>query len=76
MTLTLDPQLEAILNERAQQEGVSPETLAVKALWEKFVARTLPIVPQDDWERDLLSIGRNAGTALSNEALSSEGLYD
>lgn len=76
MTLTLDPYLESTLKERAQQEGISPETLVVKALWEKFVARNPPIVPQDDWERDLLKIGRNAGTALSNEALSSEGLYD
>jgi len=76
MTLTLDPQLESTLNERAQAEGISPETLAIKALWEKFAAHHSPIVPQDDWERDLLKIGRNAGIALSNEALSSEGLYD
>ena len=76
MTLTLDPQLEATLTERAQQEGVSPETLVVKTLCEKFVTRNPPITPQDDWERDLLKIGRNAGTALSNEALSSEELYD
>ena len=76
MTLTLDPHLELALRERAREEGVSPETLVVKALWEKFVSRNPPIAPQDDWERDLLNIGRNAGTTLANDALSSEALYD
>lgn len=33
-------------------------------------------VPRDDWERRLLTIGTDCGVSLSNEALSSEGLYD
>ena len=35
-----------------------------------------PIEPRDDWERLLLSVARDCGVSLSNEALSSEGLYD
>ena len=31
---------------------------------------------QDEWGRKLLSIGVNCGVSLSNEALSSEGLYE
>lgn len=32
--------------------------------------------PRDEWERLLLSAASDCGVALSNEALSSEGLYD
>lgn len=35
-----------------------------------------PIEPRDDWERLLLSVARDCGVSLSNEALSSEGIYD
>jgi hypothetical protein len=32
--------------------------------------------PRDEWERRLLSAASDCGVALSNEALSSEGLYE
>jgi hypothetical protein len=32
--------------------------------------------PRDEWERGLIAMGRNCGVSLSNEAVSSEGLYD
>ena len=33
-------------------------------------------VPQDDWERKLLSLGSDWGVVLPPEALTSEGIYD
>ena len=76
MTITLGTDLEAALNEQARKQGVAPEELAVKALRERFLSRTQPIEPRDDWERRLLAMGSDCGVALSNEALSSEGLYE
>jgi hypothetical protein len=32
--------------------------------------------PQDEWERRLRALAMDCGVSLSNEALSSEGLYD
>ena len=73
MVITLSPELEAALVERARQKGVPPESLALQVLRD----RLLPLfVPQDDWERRLLSIATDCGVSLSNEALSSEGLYE
>ena len=40
MTLTLEVDLEAALNEQARRQGVAAEVLAVKALREHFLART------------------------------------
>ena len=76
MTIQLDAKLEAALTEAAQRLGCPPEILAIQVLRERFPAKVPPIVPRDDWERDILSIGKPIGANLSNEALSSEGLYD
>jgi hypothetical protein len=76
MTITLAPDLEAALKAHARQQGVSPETLAVNALREKFGPRTAPLEPQDDWERLLVGIGRDCGISVPDAALSSEGLYE
>ena len=36
MVITLGPDLEAILNDLARQQGVTPEALALKALRKRF----------------------------------------
>lgn len=74
MVITLDPELAAALRERARRQGINPETLALNALRERFVA-SVP-EPRDEWERRLLSAASDCGVSLSNEAVSSEGLYD
>ena len=38
--------------------------------------KDLPFQPRNDWERRLLAIASDCGTSLSNEAVSSEGLYE
>ena len=35
-----------------------------------------PPIPDDEWLRRLRAIATDCGVSLSNEALSSEGLYD
>ncbi|MBY0524949.1 MAG: hypothetical protein K2R98_16205 [Gemmataceae bacterium] len=73
MTITLDPKLEAILSELGRKQGVDPEVLALNALRERFV--TVP-EPRDEWERRLLQAASHCGVVLSDEAISSEGIYD
>jgi hypothetical protein len=72
MVITLEPKLEEALKAQAEQAGVAPEELALSVLRQQLLP---PIVPQDDWERRLLSIGVPCGVSLSDEAVSSEGIY-
>ena len=76
MVITLDPELEAALNERARRQGVPPEALALQALRERFLAPASQARPGDDWERRLRSAATDCGVSLSNEAVGSDGLYD
>jgi hypothetical protein len=55
---------------------VSPETLAVDALRQRFLPRPLPFEPQDEWERGLLEAAIDCGVSLPDSAFSREELYD
>lgn len=75
MVLELDPELEAALQEQARCTGVAPEQLILQYLQERLrLAANLQ--PRDEWERGLLELALPCGISLSNEAVSSEGLYD
>jgi len=74
MVIEIEPKLEAALAAQAKQRGISPEAAAVAVLRERLLPAK--IEPRDQWERELLAIATDCGVALSNEALSSEGLYD
>jgi hypothetical protein len=76
MVIALGPELEAVLRELARQRGVAPETLALDALRERFLAAGPPVRPQDEWERRLLGAATDCGVSLPDSALSSEGLYE
>jgi hypothetical protein len=75
MVITVDNELEAALVEQARQRGVPPETLALDALREEFLAPTA-LQPRDEWERGLLAAARECGVSLPDSALSSEALYE
>jgi hypothetical protein len=75
MVITLEPELEAALNEAARRQGVAPEVLALNALRERFLAASV-LQPRDEWERGLLGLAKDCGVSLSDEALSREELYD
>jgi hypothetical protein len=75
MVLNLNAELEAAITQQAQGRAMTPEALALEALRQRFLPR-LPIQPRDEWELKLLEAGTDCGVSLSNEAVSSEGLYD
>lgn len=75
MVITLPPEIEQAVREAASRRGVTPEEAALAALRESFTPRP-PFEPRDEWERRLLAIASDCGVSLSNEAVSSEGLYD
>ncbi|HKI35540.1 MAG TPA: hypothetical protein VKA46_27030 [Gemmataceae bacterium] len=75
MSINLTPELEAAISEEARRRGVAPEALALEALRDRFLPRPA-LVPRDEWERRLLEIATDCGVSLSNEAVSSDGLYD
>jgi len=47
VTITLPPELEKIVTERAQQQGTTPELLAIDGLREKF-APSSPAMPSTE----------------------------
>ena len=55
-----------------------PQSLPEGAKVRVEIRRSSPerLEPRDEWERLLRSIPIDCGVSLSNEALSSEGLYD
>jgi hypothetical protein len=76
MVITLAPELETALNEVARRQGLTPETVAVNALRERFLGLAASLQPRDEWERGLLEAARDCGVSLPDSALSSEALYD
>ncbi len=75
MTITIDQDLEAALQDQARRQGIAPDVLALHALRERFLADVAP-QPQDEWERGLLAAARDCGISLTDSALSCNGLYD
>jgi len=65
MPITLSPELEVLLRERAYQRGISLENLVNQTLREQFspVASLTQdrLTPRDDWERNLDKIGLPIG---------------
>jgi hypothetical protein len=76
MVITLSPELEAALTDQARQRGVPPETLALEALQDRFLAPARGDESRDEWERQLRRVATDCGVSLSDAALSSEGLYE
>lgn len=76
MILTLDPETIRKLADEARNRGMSPEQFAESVIHERLAAMKSLLVPKDEWERRLMSLGKDRGRSLSNEALSSEGIYE
>jgi hypothetical protein len=76
MVITIAPELEAALRDAARRRGILPETLANEVLCRCLLAPPPMTEPRDDWERQLREAASDCGVSLSNEALSSEGIYD
>ncbi len=76
MVVTLGPELESALKEAAQRTGTTPESLALDTLRQRFLASAPRIQARDEWEQGILDVATDCGVSLSNEAVSSEGIYE
>lgn len=76
MVITVGPDLEVVLSDLARRQGIAAEALALQALRERFLAAPSGMPSGDDWKHLLRIAATDCGVSLSNEAVSSEGLYD
>ncbi len=80
MNVTLTPDLEQALVLRARQHGTTPEAVVLDAIRDKLGSEAAELAnllePRDEWEERLLRVGTPCGVSVSDETLSSEGLYD
>ena len=76
MTIELGSELETRLAAMAQESGKTPEEFALEVLRQRVLPKVWLVEPRDEFERRLRNLGKPCGVSLSNEALSSEGLYD
>ena len=80
MTITLTPDIEQAIAEKANQQGIAAETIVLEALRVQFVlpknSSNVPIAAQDEWEKRILGLGMDCKVSLPHEAVSSEGLYE
>jgi hypothetical protein len=80
MTIRLSSELEQMIQRHAGEQHTTPEALVVEALREKFSSPwyepSLPHQSPSDWNAMLDGLATHCGVSLSDEAVSSEGLYD
>jgi hypothetical protein len=76
VVITLEPELEAALNQAALRRGVAPELLVLDALRQRFLQSSPAEVPHDEWELKLLGMAREFGVSLPDSALSRQALYE
>ena len=80
MKIPLTPDLEQAIARKAQQENTTPEAIVMEAICEKLgldpAALQKILDPRDEWEKRLQRLGTRCGVSMSDEDLSSEGLYD
>jgi predicted transcriptional regulator len=80
MTINLPADIEAAVTRAARRLGTTPESVIEQTLRQNLprevVAQPKLDEARDEWEKSLRAIAIPCGVSLSNEALSSEGLYD
>jgi hypothetical protein len=75
MNVTLPENLAKELTEQARNQGIATHDFAA-AIIAKHLAKKSTFVPRDEWERGLAEIAHDCGVSLTNEAVSSDGIYD
>jgi hypothetical protein len=76
VVITLEPELEAALNQAALRRGVAPELLVLDALRQRFLHSAALAVAHDERELRLLGMARECGVSLLDTALSRQSLYE
>ena len=75
MVITLEPELEAALNDVALRRG-SRRVACPRRARQRFLRSHLAVVPDDEWEQRLLGMTRECGVSLPDTALSRQSLYE
>ena len=76
MEITLPKQLAITLDKLAKLRGQRPEELAIEAIQARFPSISSAKLEHEAWKRKLAEAASDCGVSLSNESLSSEGLYE
>ena len=88
MTITLTPEIERGLTQRARELGKAPEVLALEKLQQEFtplpgeytVSTLAPPLPtpiaHDEWLRLLRTVSSPYGVSLTDEQVSRDSLYN
>lgn len=74
--VTLPPELERVALEQARRVGKSPQQFVLGVLESSLLPASVSEASADEWQRKLEAASVDCGTSLSDEALSSNGLYD
>ncbi len=80
MIIQLTPDLEGVIRSQADKRRSTPESVVVDVLRERFLPAAsgggTSRPPTEDWRARLRALATHCGVSLSDEAVSSEGLYD
>lgn len=74
--VTLSLELERVAVEQAQRAGKSPQQIVLGVLESSLLPTSVSPATADEWQRKLKAASVDCGTSLSDEAVSSNGLYD
>ena len=79
MTIGLTSELEEMIRKQADEQRTTPEAIIMDVLRERFLPPSEGAPPRqaaDDFRAWLQRLATHCGVSLSDEAVSSEGLYD
>jgi hypothetical protein len=75
MEINLSRELAAIIAEQAKRRGITPESLAIEVLQQRFPLPR-PELSHEEFMKRIDSIGVDCGVSPPNSAMSSDELYD
>jgi hypothetical protein len=79
MVITPPPELVEALTKAAEEQGVTPEALAIDTLrstFTRFMPSSTAPLSHEEWHANLRKAATHCGVSLSNSALSREEIYD
>lgn len=74
--VTLPPELERVAIEQAQRAGKSPQDFVLALLERSLLPADTSPASAEEWRRRLEAASVDCGSSLTNEAVSSNGIYD
>lgn len=74
--VTLPTDLERVAIEKAMRAGKSPQDFVLAILRHSLLSPSMTPAAEQEWHQKLTTVSVDCGTSLSDDALSSDGLYD